>query len=184
MTRSVQTLILALAIIAGALILGWMLRSPSPDSVAQAQSAPPNTGEGNPVFANVSAAPQPVPAPVSPPGMNQAEPPSPQPPAPAPFPRSGTALTGTCNVSEGGRAIMSGNCDGVSHGTSLVLTAARDGCTVELTRRGERVSGAVYAYRDSCPRDGDYEIEGDVQLGSFHREGSCWVAASARICLQ
>jgi hypothetical protein len=91
----------------------------------------------------------------------------------------GRDVHGTCHVTVGGKSLMDGACGGVGHGSSVFVTAQRDGCSIELIQRPQGVTGKIFAYKDTCG-----ELETEVNLGVFKAEGSCWRTGSARICLQ
>src|SRR3954453_9685477 len=49
--------------------------------------------------------------------------------------RKGGDVQGTCHVTVGGKSLMDGACGGAGHGSSVFVTAQRDGCSIELTQR-------------------------------------------------
>lgn len=93
--------------------------------------------------------------------------------------KKGSDINGICRATVGGKLLMNGSCAGLGHGDSIFVTAARDGCSIELTRARAGVSGKIFAYKNSC---GD--LDDDVQLGSFKQVGNCWTSASAKVCLK
>jgi hypothetical protein len=74
---------------------------------------------------------------------------------------------------------MNGPCEGAGHGSSIFVTADRDGCSIELTRKSGGVTGSLFAYKDDCGT-----LEKDVNLGPFRPAGACWVAAAAKVCVK
>lgn len=92
--------------------------------------------------------------------------------------KNGGLVAGSCHVTVGHQVLMSGPCRGAGHGNAVTVTADKDGCTVDLVRKGTKVMGYLTAYRNVCG-----EIESEVQLGAFVQQGGCWVGRSARLCL-
>lgn len=99
--------------------------------------------------------------------------------APQPIWKKGAAVEGRCRAVVAGKTVMDGPCAGLGHGGSVFVTASKDGCSIELKKSAKGVVGKIFEYKDVC---GD--LEGDVQLGSFKPDGSCWKAASAELCLE
>ncbi len=93
--------------------------------------------------------------------------------------RDGGDLVGTCFAKVGRTALMDGPCEGAGHGNSIFVTADRDGCSIELNRHGNTVTGSLSAYRNSCG-----EIDSDVNLGGFTPAGDCWAGSTAKVCVK
>lgn len=93
--------------------------------------------------------------------------------------KKGAAVQGTCRAVVAGKTVMDGRCAGLGHGSSVFVTAQKDGCSIELTRNAKGVVGKIFEYKDVCG-----ELEGDVDLGSFKPDGNCWKAAAAEVCLE
>lgn len=93
--------------------------------------------------------------------------------------KAGGTVTGTCFAKVGSAILMDGPCSGAGHGTSVFVTAERDGCSIDLSRHGASATGSLFAYKDACG-----ELESDVNLGSFSPDGACWASQMARVCVQ
>lgn len=93
--------------------------------------------------------------------------------------KKGAAVQGTCRAVVAGKTVMDGRCAGLGHGSSVFVTAQKDGCSIELTRSAKGVVGRIFEYKNVCA-----ELEGDVDLGGFKPAGNCWKAASAEVCLE
>lgn len=93
--------------------------------------------------------------------------------------KDGQGVSGTCYAKVGNSVYMDGPCSGLGHGGSLFVTAEADGCSFDVTLKGQRAAGSLFAYRNTC---GD--LEADVAVGPFERQGECWSAPNARFCLR
>jgi len=95
--------------------------------------------------------------------------------------KSGTSISGTCRATLNGKTIMAGPCSGLGHGSSLFVTAAADGCSIELKRNGGQITGDLFAYKNICEGLEDGETG---NLGRFTEQGGCMRSASASLCLK
>lgn len=95
----------------------------------------------------------------------------------------GSTVSGTCRATVDGKVVMDGPCSGLGHGSTVFVTAERDGCSVELTKTKAGVIGKILAYKDTCGDSDTAVNDHDVALGSFQPSGSCLRAKAASLCL-
>jgi hypothetical protein len=97
--------------------------------------------------------------------------------------KNNQSVSGNCRVSVAGEMVMDGPCSGLGHGTSVFVTAERDGCSIELSRSKGTVKGKVFAYKNTCGSPESAPNNSDVDLGVFATEGECLRSNSASVCL-
>ncbi len=100
--------------------------------------------------------------------------------------RKGAQSTGHCQVRVGKIPVMDAPCSGTGDGDTLIVSTYGNGCSVNLTRSGDAVSGTLAAVRGICWIDeaNELEVQGDIPLHSLHYVDGCWVNDQARICLR
>ena len=93
--------------------------------------------------------------------------------------QKGRAISGTCFAKFRGAVLMDGRCSGLGHRNSLLVTAKRDSCTLDITRDGEV---SISAYRGEC---GDSDLGSDEEpIGKLKRVGNCLAGPNAKVCLK
>lgn len=93
--------------------------------------------------------------------------------------KDGQAIAGTCYAEHDQVVLMDGACSGLGHGGSLFVTAEADGCSLDISRHGEKARGSLFAYKNACG-----ELESDVAVGPLVKSGNCWIGDNARFCLK
>lgn len=99
---------------------------------------------------------------------------------------SNLSVSGNCSVTWQGKEVMAGACSGAERPDQIVLTADRDGCTIEINKSGSGSTAKVYAYRNICRVNGsdDETVEDDIDYGTVQLSNGCWIGRDLKACIK